>query len=482
MEMAMETTSTAVQTASASEMVRPTETWIGPATKIALIVAMVLLMLVPLYYVSNLIEERQGRQESVLSDFKRSWGPTQTVLGPILVVPYRSEAQEPRRYLHIAPNQLKVKALLAPEARSRGLFHAIVYSADVSFTGSFLVSGEALSSAAAANLAWDESFVILHASDLRGLKSDAKLSLGGETLLWSDCAGLGDAICASGTVVVAPTKFTGPPPLGVPIPFDSSVTLRGTQSFQVVPVGKDLDLSVASSWSTPSFGGISLPSRSVVEPSGFEASWRTSGNIATGQLIWASTDLLGKWLSFAGVNGSRTWRVTDNQIKIELLEPVPTYRMVERSSKYGVLFLALSFLTYFLFEMISGVRIHLVQYGLLGLSISLFALLLISFSEPLGFTAGYIVSSLMVLLQASLYTATVTRRAHDAARFGGVWGALFGFLYVVLSLETYSLLAGSVALFAVLSVVMVVTRHIDWSPKRPALSPGTSSGADTVSI
>lgn len=148
---------------------------------------------------------------------------------------------------------------------------------------------------------------------------------------------------------------------------------------------------------------------------------------------------------------------------VDLLEPVPTYLMVDRAAKYGTLFLALSFLTYFIFEAVSRVRIHLAQYALLGLSVSLFALLLIALAEPLGFTIGYVISTIAVMAQASLYTLSVVGSARLAATFAGMLCLLFGFLYVVLSLETFSLLVGTFALFAALSVIMVVTRHLDWS-------------------
>jgi inner membrane protein len=166
------------------------------------------------------------------------------------------------------------------------------------------------------------------------------------------------------------------------------------------------------------------------------------------------------WSSAAALDSEISAR---SRVGVELHEAVPTYQMVERTTKYGLLFLALSFLTYFLFEATSGVRIHIIQYGLLGLSISLFALLLISFAEPLGFEAGYAIASILILLQASLYTAAVLRRLQQSATFAGILGALFGFLYVLLSLESYALLVGAVALFAALSVTMAVTRHVDWS-------------------
>jgi inner membrane protein len=141
--------------------------------------------------------------------------------------------------------------------------------------------------------------------------------------------------------------------------------------------------------------------------------------------------------------------------------------MVDRASKYAVLFLALSFLTYFLFELVSRAHIHFVQYGLLGSSIALFSLLLISLSESLGFDLGYVIGSTLILLQASLYTAAVTRRLRLALVFASMLAALFGFLYIVLTLETYALLAGSLALFVALSLIMAVTRHLDWSSARP---------------
>jgi inner membrane protein len=176
----------------------------------------------------------------------------------------------------------------------------------------------------------------------------------------------------------------------------------------------------------------------------------------------------------ASIGGTAPQQPSEDQIGAELLEVAPTYRMVDRASKYAVLFLTLSFLTYFLFELAARLRIHLVQYGLLGASIGLFSLLLISLSEPLGFEKGYVISSALVLLQASFYTAAVTRRFRLALTFFLILAALFGFLYVVLTMETYSLMVGSLALFVALSLIMMATRRLDWwrarsDPSAPTL-------------
>lgn len=152
----------------------------------------------------------------------------------------------------------------------------------------------------------------------------------------------------------------------------------------------------------------------------------------------------------------------DARLGVQLQQAVPTNLMVQRASKYGTLFVALSFLTLFLFEATAKVRVHLVQYGLIGLSMSLFALLLVSVAEPFGFAVGYVVSAAAVLLQASLYAVSVLRRTRLVLMFAGLLAALFAFLYVLLNLETYALLTGSVALFVLLSAVMLATRRVGW--------------------
>ena len=201
-------------------------------------------------------------------------------------------------------------------------------------------------------------------------------------------------------------------------------------------------LAIAAPWPTPSFVGDELPERSLVEAEGFSAEWSLASEGGP-----ARRSLCG--MARAGVG-------------VQLLEAVPTYRMVSRASKYAMLFLALAFVTYVLFELLAGLRIHIVQYGLLGCSVVMFPLLLLAIGEPLGFASAYAASTLAVMAQASLYTAAVTGRRGLAVIFAGVLAALFGFLYVVLSLEAFALLVGTLALFTVLSVVMAVTRRIEW--------------------
>lgn len=299
---------------------------------------------------------------------------------------------------------------------------------------------------------------MLTATDLRALKSNASMTWSNRPLPWGDCPQDADGSCSGALFVVARPGLVGPPAPGESIPFETQLELRGTGAFRFAPVGQEVDLGLSAPWPTPSFVGAVLPSSSNVTAGAFEAAWHVSSNIATGRAVWSSSNEL---------LGGHGWRRSEDQIGVELIEAVPTYQMFDRASKYAVLFLALSFLTYFLIELVSRVRIHFAQYGLLGSSIALFSLLLISLSEPLGFELGYVISCALILGQASLYTAAVTRQLRLALVFSSILAALFGFLYIVLTLETYSLLAGALALFVALSLVMTVTRHLDWSGARP---------------
>ena len=284
-----------------------------------------------------------------------------------------------------------------------------------------------------------------------------------------------DVVCNRYTLLSAAPFSGGAAPPAATIAFAATIELRGTGPFGINPIGRQVELKANAPWSTPSFSGIALPSHYQVDGGRFAADWTITSNPTTGRWMWTSAKMP------SCDNGSTAANGSSPQIGVELIEAVPIYHMTERASKYAVLFLSLAFLTYFLFETIAETPVHLVQYGLLGLSITLFGLLLISFSEPLGFTAAYAVSSGLVLGQASLFTWSVTRARRLAAIFAAILAALFGFLYVVLSLESFALLVGSIALFAALSLVMIATRRISWSTIRNRSRPPREAGRGFLS-
>ena len=422
--------------------------------KILLISSLALATLIPTFFVSGLISEREARQGVVQSEFTRNWGPPQELRSPLLVVPYQSAPDRPRGYLKIAPDRLSVMANLTPQERKRGLFHATVYDAKVEMQGVFVLPTESrLRGLLSSRPLWNESFIALSTTSLTGLRSEDHIKIDGVETPWQPCA---EAVglewdCKGVSLVLA----SAPVATGASkVSFQATVSLRGTGAFNVLYSGKELDATIRSPWKTPSFGGSTLPENATVTSQGFEGHWQTTA--------FGSPPI-----SIAGgiIDGA-LWKGGPT-IGVDLIEATPLYRTISRVAKYGLLFVVLSFAIYLFFELLSRLQIHLVQYALLGLSLSLFSLLLLSLSEPIGYTAGYIVSAGLVLVQSSLYTATVARRVAPTLVFVAVQACLFAFIYVLLDLETYSLLIGALALFAVVSALMVLTQRVNWSTQPP---------------
>ena len=338
----------------------------SPAVKLGWTLVLILLLQVPLYAVSSLIDERQERQEEVLTGIRRSWGPAQAVTGPTLAIPYSwvepatnvTPAQTRRGWVSVPARQLAITAALAPETRQRGLFHATVYTADVAVEGSISLPAIELKDVQGAVLNWAGAVLALGSTDLRGQPPGGTMVLNGQPVPLTVQSNSGD--CAA--VMSTPAGFTGPVAPGTALTVQAHMKLRGTQSFAVLPWGQQIDMRVNAPWQTPSFTGAGLPLSYTIDKAGFNASWEVAGDATASN-----------WRTGSGPLPGCAVADPDGQVGVDLLEAVPTYLMVTRAAKYGSLFLVLSFLTYFLIEQGTGLRIHLAQYALLGLSVSLFA-------------------------------------------------------------------------------------------------------------
>jgi inner membrane protein len=423
--------------------------------KVALISVIVFAAIIPNLLISALIAERETRQGSIEQEFTRVWGPSQQVYSPILVVPFRSGPMMARQFVRLAPTNLTVVASLQPQERKRGWFHATVYDARIELQGSFVVPDESrlqdLASDRNGQFFWNESFVAFGTGgNLAGFRSDDHIAISGTDTSWQPCLDIinDQRACGGASLILAKAPADTLQPAGT-IAFKLSASLRGTTSFNVLFGGKDLDATMRSSWPTPSFRGDILPVTSTVTAEGFDAHWQTMGfNAPRPTLSSVIVD-------------PTIWKGAE--IGVDLIEAMPVYRMVSRVAKYSMLFVVLSFATYVAFELLSRLRIHVVQYGMLALSLSLFPLLLLSLSEPIGYTTGYWASAGLVLTQSTLYTAAVARRVVLTVVFGSMLASVFAFLYVLLGLETHSLMIGSLALFVVVSALMVMTQAVNWS-------------------
>ena len=234
------------------------------------------------------------------------------------------------------------------------------------------------------------------------------------------------------------------------IPFEMSLTLNGNCSLRLVPVGVNNDVQLASAWPDTSFQGAFLPIERRVGPDGFSAHWQVS---------YYGRSYPQQWTDKIPVNAAGA---ASSLFGADLVPTLDSYRHVERAIKYGVLFIAILFATFFLFEILSAVNIHPFQYALVGVALCLFYLGLLALSEVISFGMAYWIGAAAASLMISLYSAKILHSAGRACVVAGGLVVVYSFLYVILQLQDYSLLVGTAGLFLVLAIVMFATRNIDW--------------------
>lgn len=426
--------------------------------KVVLIGFLIVVLMLPLWLVFDAIHERQARYEAAVDEIGAAWGRPQHLAGPILVVPYvktvthangRTETQ--RHEAYALPRTLAIAAKAAPELRYRGLFQAVVYSVELTVEGQFERPDLSALMAEDVQILWSDARAMIGIADPRSIQAGAALDWGGRKLALEPEAGTRIAEAMTSSLMARGIDLAGVA-VGEALPFALSLRLNGSRALRFAPFGRETSVTMSAAWPAPSFLGAFLPVERTITDSEFSARWSMAHfGRGYGQL-WTSRES-GRPLDAA---------IAASLFGVELIQAVTPYRQVERSAKYGVLFLALTFLVFFLFEVVSRLRIHAIQYGLVGLALCLFYLLLLSLAEHLGFALAYALSAAAVVAQTTLYAWTVTRATRSTLLFGALLAGLYAFLYVVLQMELYSLLSGAVALFATLSAVMYFTRKIDW--------------------
>ena len=451
----------------------------SPIVKLMIVGAVSALLFIPLLMVYALIGDRQHQARAAQNSVTAAWAGAQVVAGPMLVLPYiaRTEVTETvngkpvtrttqkRRSLFISPSEQAIDAGLDPEVCTRGSIHrTVVYDAAINGEARFALPQDLdRLGIEEKDLLLDEAVVQLPISDPRGLQTDARLTLKGKALDLRP--GLGAA--SEGTGVHAFFDWSEANDLPRSIAFEFAYRLRGSSAFSLVPRGEETDLTVRSSWPHPSFVGGFLPSdgnRDVSED-GFSASWSIS-NLALGQSL-VSTSAPGLpvvshdadpfYFSGPPPVGS------ESAATIRLMEPVDLYKQVERSIKYGFLFIGFTFTAFLMFDLVAGARVASAEYLLTGAGLILFFVMLLAFSEMIGFGLAYALASAAIIGLLTSYSAAVLGGWRRAGFVGALLTGLYAVLYVLLNLEEWSLVIGSLMLFAALAGVMYLTRRIEWS-------------------
>ena len=425
----------------------------APAFRLIVVGALALALQIPVLLINAIAWERDRTRNGAVQEIADSWGRSQEVVGPFLVVPYLYEQTEiddkGARIVHTStvhgtflPAQLQVGGDLKVEPRSRGIFTAPVYKADLKISGAFDKPDFSQWGIAADKINWEAAEIVFEISDARAIQNAATLQWGEETIAFEP--GLG-ARQSQRPGIRAPIGKV----VGADTPFSVDLSLNGSQAIRFAPLGRETQVNLNANWGDPSFQGAWLPRTHDVQADAFTAEW--------------SIPYLGRSYPEYWTGDGDTAKLDLSLFGVDLIAPVDAYRQTERSIKYAILFVALTFTVIWLFEALGRARVHFIQYVLIGAALCLFYLLELSLGEHLGFKTAYLLAAMPIVALVTAYAKPVLGAWTRAASVGGVIAALYGCLYLILQLEDYALLAGSLLLFAALATIMYLTRNIDWS-------------------
>jgi inner membrane protein len=408
---------------------------------------LIMIMLIPMIFVSNLVQERKQRRKEVEKDVSNKWAAPQTVSGPYLYVPYKKtitgvtgKTSYTSGYFFILPEQLSITGNIDTEERKRSIYKVLLYKTKVSGSGHFqLVIPHNIEPE---DIQWSEIKLCMGISDFKGIeqKIDLQFNHTKPVLL----PGLPNAdIDSNGLSVSVPVNATD---IGKTLPFHTQIALRGSGQLHFMPLAGNSSFALQSKWTSPSFDGNTLPTSRKVNTEGFHANW-----------------------SFNNANLPFTTVITDAKViprsmafGVSLLQPGDEYAQTDRCSKYAILLIGLSFALFFIMEIMQKKPVHPVQYVLVGLALVIFYTLLLSISEITSFDLAYFIAASATILLITVYVHSHFQKAKTAAYFTLLLSLLYGFIFILLRLEDTALLVGSIGLFIILAVVMYASRHISW--------------------
>lgn len=427
--------------------------------------ALVLILLIPLIYIEELIKERSFRQQNVISEINQQWGNEVLLNGPVLKIPYKifnektitdaktkqvlTETIEEIKHAYFFPNDLNIKSSLNPEVKQRGIYSTAVYNSNINFSGNFNKPDFSDVEISEEHIIWEKAKLIIQTSNLKGV-SEAEIVINSKKYkVVSKYNGNNDVYGQEIKLHNLETNTLKFDSLALtqPIQFNIQLNIKGSKQIRFIPIGKQTQAEMTSNWKDANFFGEFLPyNDDKINDNGFDAKWKVLDiNRAFSQQHFGD---LPDYREFAfGVN---------------FMIPIDQYQQSERSAKYGFLVIGLTFLVFFLIQTLSKIQIHPFQYLMIGLALTMFYTLLISISEHSTFKSAYLIAGIVVVILITLYSKSILKSSKFTAFIFTSLSVLYGFIYVIIQLENYALLVGSIGLFLILATVMFVSKKIDW--------------------
>ncbi|MBI3501671.1 MAG: cell envelope integrity protein CreD [Bacteroidetes bacterium] len=418
--------------------------------KVVVIVILMLLLWASTFMIQGLIDERQQRQNEAINEVSSKWGQRQTLSGPIISVPYFEFHKDTGKsyykvikYAHFLPNDLKVQGKLFPEKRYRGIYEVVVYNSDLKFSGKFIPLDFSSLKIPKDNIMYDDAFVSMGISDLRGIEEEVSLTWNAEKNSFN--AGIESPdVLQSG--ISTKIKISKSDTIKTDYEFSFNLKLKGSELLYFTPLGKETKVQVVSNWKTPSFDGSFLPDERTVNDTGFTANWK---------ILHLNRNYPQSWIGSG-------YSIQNSSFGVNLLTPVDNYHKSTRSVKYAILIITLTFLVIFFIEILNQYAVHPLQYTLIGLGLCIFYSLLISISEHTNFNFSYFISGLSTIILIAAYLKSIFKANRIVLLVAGVLAILHGYIFSLIQLEDYALLMGSIGLFITLAIVMFYSRKIDW--------------------
>ncbi|HEU4532131.1 MAG TPA: cell envelope integrity protein CreD [Steroidobacteraceae bacterium] len=421
------------------------------AAKLLTIAGLAIVLIFPVAQVRSLVDERNSLRDTAVSSIAADWGGRQVVAPPILAIPWEIVTRDgeyvSRRagVVHALAARTSVEASLVPEVRHLGIYSVPVYVASVQIAGELDAASlaELREEMAGRTVHWARARLILPVAAVRGIREVKAAQWGTgpvrlEPASYQDLPGVGGVVDAS------------PLATGGRVPFRFDLRLAGSEALQVLPLARTTTTRMTSSWPHPNFSvGEFLPASYSLRPSGFDAHWQVLELNRNFPQSWAGDATSAGTLLAAGYG-------------VELHQPVDTYQRNERAIKYAVLFIAITLMSIFLWEHLTGLRLHAVQYFMVGLALSVFYLLLLAFSEHLAFGLAYLIAAAALTALLGIYLAGALRSRRAGTLAAGTIASVYGLLYLLVLSEQYALLLGALLVFGVLAAIMLVTRRLDW--------------------
>ena len=425
--------------------------------KLGFIAVLTLVLLIPSSLVQNLINERASRQTEMMQDVSDKWSASQLIRGPVLAIPYKKQVKyvdnaqkdqvkEVIENLYVLPDNLHIKAELKTDILHRGIFDVVVYNTVVRVWGNFSPADLNALNLSPDQLLQEKARVAFSISDMKGLKTNPVVNVAGQS---PQAAPIFDQHSPFSSGLQAAVNLAAKPGN---VPFDFSLDLKGSQELSFLHLGKTTDVVVNGNWGSPSFDGRYLPDTRTVNNDAFSAKWK---------MLYYNRPYPQQWVGEDSLLSNQK-NEADASFGVKLRLPVDQYQKTMRTSKYALLIIVLTFISLFLTEVIRKQRIHIFNYLLIGAAMIIYYSLLLSFSEQIGFNLAYLLASVATIGLITVFIGSLLKNWMASVLFGFILTVFYIFIYVIIQLEDFALMIGSIALFIIISMLMYFSRKINW--------------------